>query len=89
VLLRSLVGRQEEAFRASEEACRAAEAAGDLATLCWDLGNVAGIYLNRGEFAATQVYFERALEVAQRQGTPLQIVAMTHSLAVLTFYNGH
>jgi tetratricopeptide (TPR) repeat protein len=88
-LLGSLVGRQEEALQVFEEARRAAEAAGDLEILGWALGDLALIHMRRGEFDTSQLYFERGLDVAERQGNPLQIVVMTQYLAWLAFYRGN
>jgi ATP/maltotriose-dependent transcriptional regulator MalT len=65
-----------------------AEAAGDLETVCWALREVALIHAFRGEFDTTQLYVDRALTVARRQGNQTQAALAMQNRFHIAFYSG-
>jgi tetratricopeptide (TPR) repeat protein len=85
--LMSMGPHREEALRAAEEARRVAEKAGALEILGIALADVAMLYMDRGEFATSRVYWARAREALQ-QGDPLQIACATQNSGELAYYMG-
>jgi tetratricopeptide (TPR) repeat protein len=84
----TMVQHREEAVRAAEQARRVAEEAGALEILGIALADVAMLYMDRGEFAPSRVYWARAREVALQQGDPLQIACTTQNSGELAYYMG-
>jgi tetratricopeptide (TPR) repeat protein len=81
-------GRADDAQPVVEEACRATDATGDLENLAWALADMSQISLQRRDPAAAWTYIERALDAAERRGTPSQIVAMLGSFGELALNHG-
>ena len=82
------LGRAEEAIPALEEVIPQAEALGDLSSHLHALNHVALAYIQRGEFATSRSYIDRALTVAEMQGDPVQIAFMTYNRGMLEVYTG-
>jgi tetratricopeptide (TPR) repeat protein len=83
-----MLARPDEALGALEAAIVLAEAAGDLRILTWAHTNASAIYEDRGEFAKSRQYGERALVVAERHGDPVQLALKTTRQGMSAFYAG-
>ena len=83
-----MVEHVAEAHRILQEAIALAEKVSDLDTLCHALNLVGCIHEGRGEFDASRRYTERAYEVAERRGDPVQIAFMTTRRGMSAFLTG-
>jgi tetratricopeptide (TPR) repeat protein len=81
-------GRGEEALAVLDETARMAESVGDLTTLCHSFGMANYIHRVRGEFDRQRQCIERAVEYAERSGSPAAIAITTSDRGTGAYYAG-
>lgn len=83
------LGRPEDALPALEEVIPISKALGDLSSHLNALNHAAQAHIQRGEFATSQSYIDRALATAEVRKDVVQVAFLTCSRGTLGFHMGN
>ncbi|HEX8036259.1 MAG TPA: AAA family ATPase [Ktedonobacterales bacterium] len=83
------LGRPEDALPALEEVIPVSKALGDLSSHLNALNHAAQAHIQRGDFATSQSYIDRALATAKVRKDVVQIAFLTCSRGTLDFHMGN
>jgi tetratricopeptide (TPR) repeat protein len=81
-------GRHEEGGQVLEDVLARADAMGAFGTVCRGLGLMGRLYVLRGDFDRSGVYFQREMELAERMGDPEAVAWALNSTGFALFFSG-